>query len=129
MDISCGSGNSKVIADAVLRRGSHVQVMEDMQDLLRREHCQLFLVMRLLWQHIMTPMQGAFVSVKLFPIHPSVRHATSRAAPSVVSGALPVLHFPAELLACLLLCNRGRDAGYADTKAGHKLELLAAYSM
>ena len=76
---------ANVTADVVLRRGSHVQVMEDIQELLRREHCQLFLVIRLLWENIITPIQGAFVSVKLFPVHPSVRRcAASRAAPSVV---------------------------------------------
>mmetsp|Transcript_7583 Transcript_7583/g.22410 ORF Transcript_7583/g.22410 Transcript_7583/m.22410 type:complete len:110 (-) Transcript_7583:759-1088(-) len=45
--------------------------MADIQELLQREHCQLFLVMRIIWQHILTPLQGAFMSVKLYPTHPS----------------------------------------------------------
>lgn len=51
----------------------HVQVMADIQELLQREHCQLFLAMRIVWQHILTPLQGAFMAVKLYPTHPSVK--------------------------------------------------------
>lgn len=48
------------------------QMTEDMQVLLRRQHCQLFLFMYLMWQRIMTPPQGAFLCVKMFPVKPSV---------------------------------------------------------
>ncbi len=59
-------------------RCRHVQVMEDMQGLLQQEHCQLYLITYLMWAHVFTPVQGAFLSVKMFPVHPSVRTRSSR---------------------------------------------------
>lgn len=52
--------------------------MDDMQGLLQQEHCQLYSITYLMWAHIFTPVQGAFLSVKMFPVHPSVRTRSSR---------------------------------------------------